>query len=84
MIYNYLVVVLSAKIYSSVEVDVYIFSNLHLKQKAAYYIYACLFTGLVCHKQPSTLEDLENFVQFLLPGGFFCLLRAHYENSGVS
>lgn len=38
--------------------------------------------GLVCLREPSTLEDLENFLQFLLPGGFFCLPRAHYENPG--
>lgn len=58
--------------------------NVRKREKAAYNIYACLFTGLVCHKEPSTLEDLENFLQFLLPGGFFCLLRAQFENSGVS
>ncbi|KAL8171791.1 hypothetical protein V2J09_023595 [Rumex salicifolius] len=51
------------------------------REKAAYCIYACLLRGMVYHKRTSTLEDLENFVQFLLPGGFFCLLRANYENS---
>jgi len=29
----------------------------------------------------STFEDLENFVQFLLSGGFYCL-RANHENPG--
>lgn len=39
---------------------------------------------MVYHRGPSTLEGLENFLQFLLPGGFYSLLRAHYENPGVS
>uniref|UniRef100_A0A7C9DHB1 C2H2-type domain-containing protein n=1 Tax=Opuntia streptacantha TaxID=393608 RepID=A0A7C9DHB1_OPUST len=46
-------------------------------------MYACLLRGMVHHKRKSTLEALENFVQFLLlPGRFFCLLRARIENPG--
>jgi len=43
----------------------------------------CLLMGMV-YRGPSSLEGLENFLQFLLPGGFYCLLRAHSENPGVS
>ncbi|KAL6967395.1 hypothetical protein U1Q18_033203 [Sarracenia purpurea var. burkii] len=39
----------------------------------------CHLMEIVYHKG-STLEDLENFVQFLLPGDIYCLLPAHYEN----
>lgn len=53
------------------------------REKAAYSIYVCLLMGMV-YKGIPTLEDLENFVQFLLPGGFYCLLPAHYENPGFS
>jgi len=38
---------------------------------------------MVYHERTSTLEALENFVQFILPGGFFSLLPAHIENPGV-
>ncbi|QHN85018.1 G patch domain-containing protein [Arachis hypogaea] len=58
--------------------------NVRKREKAAYTIYACLLTGLVCHKEPSTLEDLENFLQFYYLVASSALLRAHYENSGVS
>lgn len=54
------------------------------REKAAYSIYACLLAGMVYHRGPSTLEGLQIFLQFLLPGGFYCLLRAHYENPGFS
>jgi hypothetical protein len=47
--------------------------------------YMCVFwREWYYHGGTSTFEALENFLQFLLPGGFYCLLRAHYENSGVS
>lgn len=39
------------------------------EQKAAYSIYVCLLKGMVYHKGASTLEGLEIFLQFLLPGG---------------
>lgn len=54
------------------------------REKAAYSIYVCLLTGMVYHKGTSSLGVLENFVQFLLPGGFYCLLPAHYEHPGYS
>ncbi|WRX25329.1 G-patch domain - like 10 [Theobroma cacao] len=50
------------------------------REKAAYSIYVCLLIGMVYHRGTSTSEALVNFMQFLLPGGFYCLLRAHYEN----
>ncbi|KAI4349859.1 hypothetical protein L6164_010406 [Bauhinia variegata] len=54
------------------------------REKVAYSMYASLLKELVCHKEPSSLEGLENFLLFLLPGGFFCLLLPHYENPGLS
>lgn len=53
------------------------------REKAAYILYACLLMEMIYHKG-TTLEGLENFVQFLLPGGFYCLLPANYENPGYS
>lgn len=60
-----------------VEVKVYIF-GIHIGNRFLLNM-SYLLTGLVYYnlEWTSTLEGLENYVLFLLSGGFYCLVRAH-------
>ncbi|THU67695.1 hypothetical protein C4D60_Mb05t27420 [Musa balbisiana] len=58
--------------------------NIKKREKAAYNRMYVFLTGMIYHKGASTLEGIENFVHFLLPGGFFCLLRANDDNPAHS